>query len=448
MTWKSKLQTFFVEAFFDFQVKFLNAIEILTTVEIAPPVDDFQVERRIEHSIKGDDDIRGFRMCLKNRFQNFQRLAYTWRGGFIGETIVEFSLDGRASRDIRDGIIAHRLIGHGDQITVQGPNAGGSKSHFFDCPIDATDLDSVADLEWFIDKDRDGAEKIRDGILSGEPEGQTQDGERAEEGCNIHVEIRQQREEGDGDEDDFEGLTTNDEELFVERPFAAGGEACFGNSDQGIHRFQEDIGNRNENNDHRELGDDSFEPDGPIEQLESDVEQEDKGDDFHRAIEKVNDDVVPLGGGPGGPGLQSNIDKSVERSGGDEGEAEVNQRRQVLPEGFGKNLDLECVNPLQTKTEHGTITFDEFVAWHGVFESPSGGLQGTGGRRWIRGAGIGGLGKGFGPDGPDGEAGAGASNEPGQPTKDPTMIHGDQRAGTGPTGKLCASRRGKSLPDS
>ena len=85
MAWEGELQAFGVESFFYLEIQLLDADEVRTPIQIAPPVNHFQIERRIQHPIKGDNDIGSFGVGAEDFFENFQGASYARCSRLISE---------------------------------------------------------------------------------------------------------------------------------------------------------------------------------------------------------------------------------------------------------------------------------------------------------------------------------------------------------------------------
>src|ERR1043166_1994333 len=205
-------------------------------------------------------------------------------GGVVGDADVHHGFNIGPAGDVRDNGIAHGFVRHGDEVSIQVANAGAAQTDAFHGAIDATDLDAVADLKGFIDKDRDRAKKVPHRVLRGEAQGQPADGDAGQEGADIEIKILQCHQDRDDDNDRFHCLANDGEEEVIEVFICPDGGRGFEIGDKQVHNFHQHVRQGNGEDDVKGFLNVAADPGGEIEHLQTDLEKNDKDQDFERPV--------------------------------------------------------------------------------------------------------------------------------------------------------------------
>src|SRR5262249_55287589 len=140
----------------------------------------------------------------------------------VSQADVHDGFDIGSFADINDVGAGHVFVGDADEITVEVTDAGAAQADGFDGSVDTLQKDSVADSEGFVGEDRDGAEKVGEGILGGETDGEAAYRKGGEQAGDVHAEVLRGDQHRDDEDEDLEGLTQDGEQVHVEHAVLSG----------------------------------------------------------------------------------------------------------------------------------------------------------------------------------------------------------------------------------
>src|SRR5215471_8452944 len=149
------------------------------------------------------------------------------------------------------------------------------------------------------------------------------------------------------------------EELLIESAFGIRRGTLTPNTHEQVDALQSDVG--------QGCGDEDDEPrvqimlggGSPVENIQSDAEEHDEGDDTHGAAQQANQEFGEAGSGSGRPPLHPRIGQEVEKPRKIKRQEQVYQRGDILPQRLPKETVLvEEVDPLQAERQVVLVRLD------------------------------------------------------------------------------------------
>src|SRR5205814_7153102 len=154
--------------------------------------------------------------------------------------------------------------------------------------IDRVELDAVPDTKRFIDENRHRPEHIGHGVLGGESQRQTADGQSRDGRGDVEAEVLRSYQYRHDADKNFERLADDGKKLFVECTVRFAGGALLPIPHEQVDQFDDGISDGGGHDDFQALVQDVVDESSPVEDFQPDFQEEDEHDNLDRAAEQAD----------------------------------------------------------------------------------------------------------------------------------------------------------------